>query len=265
MKTCQNRIYGAEYSQEEIAAAVRDGRLLSMEIEFNKSCNFRCLYCYASDNNLHRNELTKEEFIGVIRQARELGARKMIILGGEPMLYPHILDMIRFIRGLDMEVELFTNGTNMTPEAARTMYDLGVRVVLKMNTFDENLQDTLSGRKGAYAQIQEAFRNLKQAGYPSADRFMGVSTVVCQQNIEELPRMWEWLRDQNIVPYFEMITPQGGAKEHNMLDVDSRRVEEFFRKISEIDRTKYGYDWEPKPPLVGGECLRHQFSCAVNS
>ena len=62
-----------------------------------------------------------------------------------------------------------------------------------------------------------------------------------------------------------MITPQGGAKEHNMLEVDSRQVEELFHRISRIDRKKYGHTWDPKPPLVGGECLRHQFSCAVNS
>jgi len=265
MKSCQSRIYGAEFSQEEIAEAVREGRLLSMELEFNKSCNFRCLYCYASDHTVHRDELSREEFFDLITQAKELGARKMIVLGGEPMLYPHIMEMINFIRGLDMDVELFTNGTNITPEKARELYAAGVRVVLKMNTFDEKVQDTLSGRKGAYTQIHEAFKNLKEAGYPSKDRFMGISTVVCQQNIEELPKMWEWLRDQNIAPYFEMITPQGGAKEHNMLDVDSHQVEELFKRISKIDRNKYGHNWDPKPPLIGGECLRHRFSCAVNS
>jgi len=265
MKTCQSRIYGAEFSQDEIAVAVRENKLLSMEMEFNKNCNFRCLYCYASDNAVHRNELSKHEFLDLINQAKELGARKIIVLGGEPMLYPPIIEMIQFIRGLEMDIELFTNGTNITREMAQTLFNIGVRVVLKMNTFEQKIQDMLSGRKGAYAQIHEAFNNLKLAGYPSTDRFMGVSTVICQQNIDELPKMWEWLRDQNIAPYFEMITPQGGAKEHNMLEVDSRQVEELFHRISRIDRKKYGHTWDPKPPLVGGECLRHQFSCAVNS
>jgi radical SAM protein with 4Fe4S-binding SPASM domain len=50
-----------------------------------------------------------------------------------------------------------------------------------------------------------------------------------------------------------------------MLEVDSRQIEELFHRISRIDRKKYGHTWDPKPPLVGGECLRHQFSCAVNS
>lgn len=265
MNTCQSRIYGAEFSNEEVAEAVRGGRLLSMEIEFNSVCNFRCVYCYASENGRRQNEMTTEEFRDVITQAKELGARKIIVLGGEPMLYPHILDMIRFIRGLDMDIELFTNGTGMSPEMAKIMYDLHVRVVLKMNTFDEKLQDTLSGRKGAYTQIHDAFKHLKEAGYPSADRFMGVSTIICQQNIDELPKMWVWLRDQGIAPYFEMITPQGGARENIALDIDIKQAEDFFKKISELDRTKYDHHWDPRPPLVGGICLRHQYSCAVSS
>jgi radical SAM protein with 4Fe4S-binding SPASM domain len=265
MNTCQTQIYGAEFTNDEVAEAVREGKLLSMEIEFNSICNFRCVYCYAAENGQRPNELSVEEFRDVIRQARELGARKIIVLGGEPMLYPHILEMLRFIRSLGMDVELFTNGTGITPEMAKTFYAMRVRVVLKMNTFDETTQDKLSGRKGAYKHIHSAFDNLRQAGYPSADRFMGISTVICQQNIEELPKLWEWLRDQGIAPYFEMITPQGGARGNEALDITSKQAEEFFHKIAEIDRTKYGHRWEPQPPLVGGICLRHQFSCAVSS
>lgn len=265
MNTCQTQIYGAEFSNEEVAEAVRDGRLLSMEIEFNSICNFRCVYCYAAENGQRPNELTTDEFSDVIRQAKELGARKIIVLGGEPMLYPHILEMLRFIRSLDMDVELFTNGTGITPEMAKTFYAMRVRVVLKMNTFDETVQDRLSGRKGAYTQIHRAFENLQRAGYPSTDRFMGVSTVICQQNIAELPKLWEWLRDRNIAPYFELITPQGGARGNETLDITSKQAEEFFHTIAELDRTKYGRHWDPRPPLVGGICLRHQFSCAVSS
>ncbi|MDA8430426.1 MAG: radical SAM protein [Geobacteraceae bacterium] len=265
MKPCIDRIYGSEFTAQEISDAVRDGRLLSMEIEFNQSCNFKCLYCYALDRAKRPEELTQDEFIGVINQARELGARKIIILGGEPMLYPHIMEMIGHIKSLDMEIELFTNGTNITPAVAQELFDNGVRAVLKMNTFDESLQDTLSGRKGSYIQIQEALKNLKLAGYPSLENPLGVSSIICQQNIHELPRLWQWLRDQNILPYFEIMTPQGGAREHNMLELDSRTLEVFFQEISEIDKIKYDIHWDPKPPLVGGECLRHQYSCAVNS
>ena len=143
MNSCQNRIFGAEFSKEEIEEAVRNNRLLSMEIEFNRSCNFHCVYCYATNNSKHENELSREEICDVIIQAKELGARKIIILGGEPMLYPHVMEMIQFIKKEELDIELFTNGTNITLPVARELLKYNVTVVLKMNTFDEKLQDML--------------------------------------------------------------------------------------------------------------------------
>jgi len=94
---------------------------------------------------------------------------------------------------------------------------------------------------------------------------LAVSTPICRQNFEELVDMWKWLREQNVVPYFEIITPHGRAKENDWLNVDLNQLEKLFFKISEIDRTCYGHAWEPQPPLMGIRCLRHQFSCMVNS
>jgi radical SAM protein with 4Fe4S-binding SPASM domain len=173
--------------------------------------------------------------------------------------------MITFIRGQDLEVEMFTNGSHVTPDLAKQLFDHNVRVVLKMNTFDEKLQDTLSGTRGSHKLIQEAFHNLKQAGYPSEEAFLAVSTVICQQNTHKIVDMWQWLRDQDVVPYFEMITPQENAKQNEWLSVDSGKLYDIFSEIAEIDRKRYGYVWDPQPPLVGNKCLRHQFSCLVTS
>lgn len=264
MSSCERHVYGAEFDKRAIELAVNNGRLLSMEIEFNQLCNFQCVYCYAAKTADPKNELTLEEAQDVILQARELDAKKIIILGGEPMLYRHAMDMIGFIRDLGMTVEMFTNGANMTAENAKRLYELGVTVALKMNTFDEKLQDMLSGKKGAYLQIQEAFRNLKSAGYPAPGHEMGVSTVICRQNLAEIVTMWRWLRERNLNPYFEMITPQGNACENDNLYVEPDRLGVLFHELAVIDR-EYGHQWTPQPPLVGGECLRHRFSCAVNA
>ena len=149
---------------------------------------------------------------------------------------------------------------------ARTLLRQRVRVVLKMNTFDEKLQDTLSGRKGAYTQIHEAFNNLKAGrlslggplhGHqhdhlPAEHR--GAAEAV---GVAAGPEHRSLFRDDHAAGR--------GAGQHNSSTSTTQQAEEFFHKIAEIDRTKYGHHWDPKPPLVGGDCLRHQFSCAVNS
>ncbi len=265
MNIRHNQISGFEFSKQDIETAANNSRLLSMEIEFSQNCNFRCPYCYVPKGAHFEDDLSPEAIRDAIMQAKDLGAKKIIILGGEPTLYPHVLDMIRFIRSEHLEVEMFTNGSGITSDFALSLIDENVRVVLKLNTLDEELQDKLAGIRGASKIIETAFANLKQAGYPSEDAFFAVSTIICQQNLEELPKIWQWLRDQNIVPYFEIITPQGNAKDNNWLEVSSLELKTLFAQLAAIDRSRYGRSWEPQPPLVGHKCMRHRFSCLVTS
>ena len=254
-----------EFPDDEIEKAVSQGRLLSMEIEFSLRCNFKCPYCYVPRDDQLKDEMTPDEIKDVILQAKALGATKIIVLGGEPSIYPHTTELIKFIRHLGLEVEMFTNGSGVTRAFAETLHALGVRVVLKMNSFDREKQNRLSGHPDAYQIIQSALSNLKSAGYPSRDRFLAVSSIICRQNIEELPRMWQWLREQHIVPYFEMITPQANARLNEWLYVPSCELELFFKHIADIDKRFFGRTWDIQPPLLGNKCMRHQFSCLVTS
>lgn len=263
--SCHNLMIGSEFDKADIEDAARNGRLLSMEIEFGLQCNFQCQYCYVGQAKTPVSELTPDEIRRVILEAKGLGARKIIALGGEPMIYPGILEMLEFIRSEGLAVEVFTNGTHITADVAKRLYDLGVQVVLKMNSFKESVQDELAGMKGAFQIIQEAFRNLSAAGFPSEGHPLAVSSILCNQNLPEIVTMWQWLRDRQITPYFEIMTPQGNAQDNNHLEVELPVLQKLFAELAELDHARYGYKWEPQPPLVGDRCLRHQFSCLVNA
>ena len=259
------QIYNLEFTEQEIREAVAADRLLSMEIEFSRICNFRCSYCYVPDSSEYRNELSREEIKDVILQAKALGARKIIILGGEPSIYPHLVEMLRFLGREGLEIEMFTNGSGVDKALAAVLAEEKVRVVLKLNSRDEAIQDRLAGKKGAFQIINRALANLQEAGYPSPDQFLAISTVICRQNIAELPAMWQWLREENIEPYFEVITPQANALDNIWLSVDSTELKKLFTQLSTIDREQFDRNWEPQPPLVGNKCMRHQVSCVVTA
>ena len=254
-----------EFDRAAIDRAAAENRLLTMEIELSLRCNFRCPYCYVPEKGYFADELTRDEIRDVLTQARNLGARRIIILGGEPSIYPEIRETIDFILGLGMGVEMFTNGSGISADFARWLYARRVRVVMKMNTFDADMQDRLSGRPGAAQIMRTALAHLKQAGYPDDGAFLAVSTIICRQNLDELPRMWCWLRDQGIAPYFEIITPQANALENEWLTVDTPALKALFDEVARIDRDRYDRTWSVQPPLVGNRCLRHKFSCLVTS
>lgn len=259
------QLYNLEFTEQEIKDAVAEDRLLSMEIEFSRICNFCCSYCYVPEKKECKGELSRDEIKDILLQAKALGAGKIIILGGEPSIYPYLPEMLRFLAEHGFEVEMFTNGTGIDQSLAELLAELEVRVVLKLNSRNPETQDKLAGRAGAYDIIQKAFGHLKDAGYPAEDKFLALSTIICQSNFEELPELWQWVRDQNIEPYFEVLTPQANALENLWLQVDSGKLKDLFAELSRIDRKKYGRHWEPQPPLVGNKCMRHQVSCLVTA
>lgn len=269
--SCASTLFGQEFSKEEIEQARKSNGLLTMEIEIGTLCNFACRYCYVGDGIAARPEdasceLTLDEIHDVIVQAQGLGARKIILLGGEPMLYEFTLELCEWIRARGMGVELFTNGTNMTAKAAARLFALGVHVVLKWHSSNAETQNWLSGVSDAHPIIHEAYQHLRGAGYPGPGAKLALSTVICRQNIDELPALWCWMREIGIEPYFEMITPQGRAVENSGdLSPTVEETHRLFELIQKLDEERFGRVWEAQPPLVGNTCLRHSFSCLINA
>ncbi|RKX60975.1 MAG: radical SAM/SPASM domain-containing protein [Thermodesulfobacteriota bacterium] len=256
--------WGLEFSQEEIAEARAGKGLLSLELELSRACNLRCIYCYASSGLPMENELSLSEILDVVDQAVALGARKIIILGGgEPLLYPYLIDVIDYILSKGVKADLFTSGTLITPSKARALYDRGVAVVVKMNSRRLEIQDFLAGHAGTFQAIEQGIEALRAVGYPDKEHILGVETIICRQNYEELPQLWRWARKQGIIPYVEIMTWQGRAKEHSDLEVPIQKTRTLFETLARIDAEEFGNKWIPHPPLAASHCARHEYSCTV--
>lgn len=264
--SCLGDHLGMEFSPEEIAGARKQGGLLSLELELSRLCDLRCIYCYASSGTPLENELSLQEIFSVVDQAIDLGAKKIIVLGGgEPLLYPDLFKVLKYIKQKNVIVDLFTNGQNLDDQAAKKLFDLEVGVILKMNSRVASVQDFLAGREGAFEKINNGLKVLQQAGYPDEKHNLGVETIICRQNYDELPELWRWARKEGIVPYVEAMTMQGRASEHQELEVSPEEVRMLFDKLSKIDREEFLCSWKPHPPLVASQCARHEYSCTVSS
>lgn len=264
--SCPQEHWGLEFSPEEISACRKNGGLLSLELELSRACNLRCIYCYASSGQALKDELTLEEIFQVIDQAKELGAKKIIVLGGgEPLIFSELFTVIDYIIAKGIKVDLFTNGTLVDDEIAAKLFQRNVAISLKMNSRNPKVQDELAGKPGTFAAIEKGLKALQNAGYPDDNHTLGIETIVCQQNYDELPDLWRWARKKSIVPYVETMTMQGRATENRGLEVSTERVRTLFEKLAEIDATQFGRIWYPLPPLAASRCARHEYSCTVTS
>ncbi len=257
---------GAEFSAEQVAAAVRDHRLLSMEVEMTHRCNLRCVYCYADAGAPLPNEMSREDILRGIDQGIRLGARKIVILGGgEPCLYPHLRELIDHMHRAKVDIELFSNGTLMTRSLAEYLFERRVAVVVKRNALDPAVQDRLAGVPGTLERIERGLAFLLAAGYPDAQHGLGIETVICRANLGQLPDLWRWARTGGILPYFECITTQGRARRAEGLSVSAAELHEAFQTLSDIDRREFGIEWSPHPPLAASRCARHLYSILIKA
>ena len=254
------------FTDDEIIKCLERKGLLSIELEFTKKCNLRCLYCYANAGEPVENELSLDEIKSVILQAKEMGAKKIILLGGgEPLIYHGLMEIIRYIISLGLQQVLFTNGTLITKKISRLLFENKVAVVIKSNSLNPEVQDRLAGVRGAFKNIRQGLQHLMEAGYPGKDTMLGIQSVICRQNIDELPSMWTWARQNGVIPYFEMIKLQGRAKENGALNVPTAEVKAVFELLERIDKEEFNIIWESRPTIAAFSCKRHLYSCLVNS
>lgn len=254
-------------SWRDIKKMRKNNQLLTFGLELTKKCNLRCIYCYANAGEALEDELTLKETLDAIKQAYELGARKIgIIGGGETLLYPHIFEVIDFMKNLRISVSVFTNATLITPGIAKKLFDRKVNIVAKCNSLNPKVQDFLTGTQGSFEKIQKGIQNLIKSGYSTKEAVLVLETVICRQNLKELPELWRWIRNQGCTPFFERLTLQGRIQRFRKeLDVSPQEIYQLFKKLLEIDQKEYGYSWAIQPPWAAKVCDRHFYNAFMTS
>ena len=106
-----------------------------MNLMITGKCNLNCLHCFnAKDNAPLNSELSYEEVLSILDQARDIGTRAFTITGGEPLVHKRFLDIIRAIYERDMIVfELNTNGLLITQEMLDEFKKIGCDPLIKIS------------------------------------------------------------------------------------------------------------------------------------
>ena len=79
-------------------------------LNVNRGCNNKCNFCYAKNAILSHEEMDYSEAYRLLPILRDLKIKKVILIGGEPTLYPKILNLIEAITSYGMNCTVQSNG-----------------------------------------------------------------------------------------------------------------------------------------------------------
>lgn len=157
-------------------------RRLPLYVQFvvTNSCNQRCSYCNIP--NLGGKDLSLEEITGLIGQLRRLGTRRVVLLGGEPLVRPDIGEIIRLMKRQGMFVGMVTNGW-FVPSRIDEIRQLDTIAVSLDGAEPEN--DAVRG-EGSFKKAVEALEAISAAGMA---RFL--SSTIVRSNLASLDTILE--------------------------------------------------------------------------
>jgi MoaA/NifB/PqqE/SkfB family radical SAM enzyme len=148
------------------------------------TCNLRCQGCWV-DVSMKQETIKPDAFHKLVREAKSMGNVFFGIVGGEPFMHPHLLEMLA--EHPDCYFQIFTNGHFITPERAKQMWRLGNVTPLISVEGTEIVSDERRGRGGVLNKTLQGLHNALDAGV-----FTGVCTSLARTNIDDLLKE-EWI------------------------------------------------------------------------
>lgn len=159
----------------------RRADLRTFILEVTPDCNHRCAFCYNTwrYRDFPAPSLGLEDWKALVLKLERQARPALIgISGGEPLLHPQVFELIEFIRGRGIAVNLLTNGSLLDEDKAGRLAKAGVAAVeIPLAAADRQLHAKLKGADD-FDKVTEGFANLKQAGVKTVAVF-----VACRDNI----------------------------------------------------------------------------------
>ena len=196
----------------------------SLRISVTDRCNLRCRYCMPEEEYtwLPRSSLLSfEEIVRVARVFAGLGAGKIRLTGGEPLLrqgLPDLVAMLRVVPGV-REIALTTNGLLLAPLAQR-LKDAGLdRITMSLDTLQPARMSAFA-RSTHHADAIAGLDAAREAGF---ERLKINAVVVRGFNDDEILPLVNFARDRGVEMRFIEYMDVGGATRWREEDVVSRR------------------------------------------
>lgn len=150
-----------------------DRPLHDLRISVMDRCNFRCPYCMPEDKYhpkfrfLDRSErLSFEEIVRLTRLFVRLGAAKLRITGGEPLLRNGIADLVADLSQVEgvSDIAMTTNGMLLAPHAAKLAGAGLARVTVSLDSLEEKEFRRMTGGRGGLARVLDGIDAALEAG-----------------------------------------------------------------------------------------------------
>ncbi len=141
-----------------------------LRVSLTDVCNFRCVYCVSPESTKKIQAdtmLSRDQIIRFVSLAASLGVNRVRLTGGEPLLRPDILDIVRSIKALGAikDLSITTNGSRLRPLLG-PLKSAGLdRLNISLDALDPVRFQRVTC-SDAFSEVERAFYEAVAVGFP---------------------------------------------------------------------------------------------------
>ena len=172
---------------------------IHVRIKPTNMCNHKCRYCAYKDETLQsfgkdfiqRTYIPKDKIMEIIDDLISMGVKAITFSGGgEPFMYPYLLDVVKKLAESPIRFAALTNGSLLRGETADIFAEYGKWVRVSMDGWDDesysSYRDVPNDSFSKLMNNMESFKRLKPKCH------LGVSYIIDQNNA---PMVYDFLRN----------------------------------------------------------------------
>jgi radical SAM protein with 4Fe4S-binding SPASM domain len=175
-----------------------------LELQLLHKCNLKCRHCYLGDSS--PMEMPVDHAVDITRQFSHNGGLRLLISGGEPLLYNDLRTYLEQTRTLKIRRVLFTNGTLIN---SKNISWLDVDEIQFSLDGWEKGHEHLRGR-GTFEAVLRGIDLANARGIP-----VSISTMIHAYNLDEFDRLREFIEQINAVEWGVDVMCVSGSLEKN--------------------------------------------------
>ncbi|MGH8965613.1 MAG: radical SAM protein, partial [Actinomycetes bacterium] len=116
-------------------------------LDLTRNCQLSCTHCYNSSGpGGGHGTMTREDWVRVLDEAAEHGVEKVQLIGGEPTMHPHAVELAERALDLGLHVEVFSNLVHIPAQWWQLFQRDGVTVATSYYSADATQHNAVTGR-----------------------------------------------------------------------------------------------------------------------
>ena len=248
------------------ALVLKKNTLRVIELFPTFACQASCDMC-SVDKYMSRQcrMLNMDDYRDLARQGADIGATVMTVLGGEPLLYDELAELVITFREQGFYTHVVSNGLALTKQRVDELKAARLDCLyFSLESMDAVVNDRIRGM-GHFDKTMENLALVKAAGITT-----GLSTVMFPGGLDMAEKVIQFCHEQGINASGGQIAPVGKAEGVEVLSGEEFvRVRDMLRKYPNLT-----YDWafsywlKPRCPAgkekVGVTCYGDVIGCSYN-